>query len=646
MHRLLIAIVFISFFALPLQQASALNVDTQSALRFVETKDWDAALAFARKSGNPLLVEVVQWHRLRDTKSGASFQEIAAFLARHADWPESDRLRLRAEQALRENPPEDALIIKWFDAQPPVSGIGKLALAEALARQAPNDNVQRVDYLIRDAWRNGDFSENEEITLLTQYGSFIKTKDHESRADRLLWEAKTAPVLRMLPLLNNDDKAEALARIALIENKSNAEKMAASLPPKIRSSPGVTYERLRWNSKQGNDAQTQELLLATPEVVPYPQKWWKLREAAVRAAVDDNNADLGLKLLARHGQTEGSELVDALWLKGWLLLEFKNQPQEAYAQFTAMFRQANYPVSKARAAYWASRAARNASDKEAAKTWAETASSYPSNFYGQVASAALRGTAPLRIPADLAFSPERYAVFEKKDTVRALYLLARNNMQGSARIFMNHLIDQAKSDADALMVATLAARMDQSFGVRAAKRALQGNMLLLRTGYPQPSFKNLSVEPALALGLMRQESEFDARAKSPSGALGLMQLLPSTAKETARKADMIYTETRLYEPAYNAELGSLYLQKLITLYDGSYIKAIAAYNGGMGNVRKWSGRFGNPGNDMDSAINWIEKIPFAETRNYVQRVLENTQIYRYVLANGTPQLIIEKDLTR
>lgn len=647
--------LFFPFFALvlfllfPVYHVSAdQNVNVQSAFLFAERGDWDNALAHARRSGDSALLKLITWRYLQDVNSRASFDEIAEFMHDHPHWPQQARLTLRAEQALRYSEPPDTLLVAWFAANPPVSGIGKIKQAELLMRIGADLRSENVQLLIRDGWRSGDFEENEEQRLLAVYGDFLREQDHIARADRLLWEEKTRAAQRMLPLLPEGQRKLALARIALLEESREASFRLAHVPRALMNDPGLIHARLQWRAKRKDEAGMREMLLTAPTPVPYPEKWWKYREQAIREAILDGNPARARKLIANHGQTEGQEHAEAAWLAGWLALEFANDPQSAYEHFYHMFESVRFPVSKARAAYWAARAAGKAGDAETSTNWYTTAASWPTTFYGQLALLQLPGKAKLMLPSDPQVSAEEAQHFAENDLVRAIRLAAGADEDDLAGALLSHLVDTAPSPAQAALVARLGTELRGPFGVRAAKRALQRNIVLGKTGYPRPPLPaSLAIEPALAYAITRQESEFDPMARSRANALGMMQLLPSTAREVARKADLPYTESKLYEAHYNITLGSHYLGRLIDAYDGSYVLAIVAYNAGPRRVREWLDTHGSPGGDTISAVNWIEKIPFSETRNYVQRVLENLQVYRALLAGrDDAALTLDEDLTR
>lgn len=587
--------------------------------------------------------KLVAWQTLLDRDAAASFNEITRFMAENPHWPEQKRLRLNAELSLRDGSVPDEDIIAWFAGQPPVSGVGRLALAEALSRREGAAEI--IPTLIREAWTGGDFEEAEERRLLNTYGRYLTQDDHINRASRLLWEEKIVPARRMLARLPHDRRRLMEARIALIENKRTAGAALGQVSASLMNDPGLLYDRMRYRARRDDDRGVREMLLAAPATVPYPEKWWRYREMQVREAIDEGNARLASRLLANHGQTEGKGLADAVWLRGWLQLEFLGQAKQALATFSDMYDGVRYPVSRARAAFWAARAAEKSGNAGAAADWYDKAARHPTTFYGQMALA--RHASALKLPSAPSPSSAAKQRFEGSDLAKAAREAAALGEHHIAARLVEHMVETAEGDEDAALATGLGHELGlPHLSVRAAKKALQRNMVLTENGYPAPPTPGgLEVERPLALAVMRQESEFDAFAKSPSGALGMMQLLPGTAREVARKTGLGYRRDQLFDPEYNMIVGSRYLSRLVDSYGGSYVMAIAAYNAGPGNVRRWTRQFGTPGNDPDSAIGWIERIPFAETRNYVQRVMENLQVYRHLEDDGH-SLMLAKDLAR
>ena len=620
----------------------------RDAFDAAESKDWNNAINYAKRDGDPVLLKLITWEYALDNDSGASFEEIARFINENPSWPEQKKLHLRAEMSLRTSDVPDSAIIAWFGDETPITGVGKIALAEALLR-SKNAPSSRTNELIRDAWKNGDFDEAQEQKIYNSYGSLLRAEDHNARLSRLLWEERLSPAKRNLHYANAGNQLLFKARIALQENKHLAAAALARVPAGLKNDPGLIFDRMMFRSRHDDVSGVRDMLLTAPAHPPYPEKWWRFREYQVRKAIDERKYALAKTLLDGHGQLDGQGYADAVWLQGWLKTEFMNNPKGGLTDFSNMYAKVRYPVSKARAAFWAGRAAEKSGNIKSAQQWYETATAFPTTFYGQMGALKASATATLDIPDTPEISGDAKDSFAHSDLIKAIKLCIEMKELDFASHLISVTIESSDSPAEIAMLCELGHKADQPhLSVHAAKKALQQNVVLIDAGYPTPSTPSSKpIERALTLAITRQESEFDPAARSPSGAVGMMQLLPGTAKEVARKNDMPFSPAKLLQPDYNMNLGSLYLARLIGSYDGSYIMAIAAYNAGPGNVHNWVQTFGTPSNNIDNAINWIEKIPFKETRNYVQRVLENLQVFRHIESDDEhPRLRLDEDLIR
>lgn len=642
-------LVFFLLF-LPSAQASELSAadyqHAQNAFLFVDRGGWRDALLHAKRARNPLVIKTVQWLYYKEKDSGASFDEIIRFQEKNPHWPGQDTLKLRAEEALVSYSPSPAAVRSWFQKHPPITGKGKIFYVQMMGSHVPREKVAS---LVREAWKDGDFDEVQERAILTMYREFLRPEDHAARADRLLWQEKTKAAERMLPYVSAEVQALVKARSALIRDTGNVQGAVNQVPARLRKDPGLIYDRMRWRDRQDLEEGVEEMLRAAPENVPYPEKWWRLRERHIRQALIEGRIQDAASLLKNHSQLDGKSQADALWLSGWVTLEFLKKPREAYPYFYALFNNVKFPVSKSRGAYWAGKAAALNGNPDTAANWFKQAAAYPTTFYGQLAILELSSRAPLLLPAEHVPTPAEQRAFEERELVRVIYMLDEAKQSKLASALILHLIDTATNAADYALSAELGMRMRKPHhSVRAAKRALQKGYMVIETGYPHYALPPaLPLEPALALAIIRQESEFDRFARSPSNALGMMQLLPGTGKEVSRKLGLAFSPTKLFDPDYNIRLGSTYLSRVINGFDGSYIQGIAAYNAGPGRVRQWRSSFGVPPKNVEGAIRWIEMIPFEETRNYVQRVLENLQIYRHFHNGGkTPYLQLRNDLVR
>lgn len=582
------------------------------------------------------------WKQLHDPDAGAiRFSDGVKFLNEHPGWPDEKIIRLRTEQAaLNDKPGKDAMS-KFCTENPPISGRGMIACAAAGVGDAKTQQAW-----ITQGWIQGDFTEDEENRIYDSYHTKLTRADNINRAERLLYEGKSSGAKRMIPLVPADKQRLYKVRLAFIAGDKHAPHELAKLSKQEQSDTGILFERLRWRIKRG-DEDLAPMIISVPKNAPYPDLWWPMRANAARDAIAKGNHTLALTVLANHGDIKGEALADALFMKGWIHLEYKGDSRSAYKEFFQLYNSVYTPVSKARAAYWAGRAAEKNGNKDIATQWMTKAARYPTVFYGQMAHVWLKPKAPLALPAVRMPTDAERKLFEGDEMVRMIKALNNAGDEKTRDQFISALAQRATNETQFAVIAEFATEIGgTASGVEVAKLALRNNVVLIGAGWPKIGLpQGLPLEDALTLAITRQESEFDPEARSPADARGLMQLLPSTAKHIAKRIDFDYKESQLTNPATNLTLGSNYLGQIIDGFDGSYILGIASYNAGPGSVRKWIAARGMPPKNPEGAIDWIESIPFGETRNYVMRVLENVTVYR-ALAKPEAPVGIEKDLTR
>ena len=623
----------------------------ENAFIHADRENWHDAVLHSMRTKHTLLRDIITWKALLAENSGYDFTAYQHFLARNHDWPKEKRLIIRAESALfaKERPDVDA-VLQWFDAHPPITGKGKRVYAEALiAKHGDTYNKKQVHGLIRDAWINGDFNAEQERAIIKHDRALLDTNTHIARAKRLLWEDKIFAAERMLNLLPKGQRALAEARIKLKRNSRNVTLAINRVPAALQSDLGLTYDRMKWRERKRLHDGVREMLYAAPQTVPYPGKWWATRRYQVREALERGQTSRAMKLLQNHGQTEGIGRAEALWLMGWINLTFLQRPEQAIISFKAMEEGVSYPVSLARAGYWLGRAYDASDNRSAALESYKRAAAFYTTFYGQMAALRVQQRPAIRLPRHLQASTVEKRAFEADPRVQAVHLLAKMGRYEDARTFILGLMDTATDQAERQRVASLGTTIGKThFGVQAAKNAMKSHTVLPQSGYPYYQLPfTPPVEEALIWAITRQESLFQLSAKSRSGARGLMQLMPRTARGVARKLGQPYSRHRLEDAVYNLRLGSHYIREVLDRFDGSYVLAIASYNAGPGRAQEWVSTFGQPGNSPEAIVNWIERIPYKETRNYVQRVLENVQVYRAILDTQDGRYIrLNEDLMR
>lgn len=623
---------------------AASDMHRQSAFIFAGRKDWNDAIEHARLAHSTVLVKYFTWEYLKDPQSGATFDEITRFIKQNPDWPDQNVLEKRAEVALMAGNPTDEMLKEWFSTHPPITDQGKIKMAK---------DQEALHIMIRNAWVNDNYDKNTEEKILAKYHSILRPVDHIRRVDRLIWEGNYDEAKRLLKYIPKDYQRVFQARVALAEDKFYAPASLLRVPKAFKNDPGLTYERIRWRVRANDKDGVRELLLTTPNEVPYPEKWWPIRDRQIREALSEGDVATAERLLARAAQKPGTvSYKEVLWLKGWIDLEFRHSADTAYKMFVTLLQESETPAGKAKAAYWAGRAAQKIVKSNPAR-WFGEASTYSTTFYGQLAEWELHKDDQNRhghiIKSHILPTREERTAYKRHELVQLVYELAAANQTDTAGRFINYLVQNAPTSNEMILAVELGRDIRRiDFSVRAAKKALQDDIVVLEDGWPVVQMPgNLMIEKPLVLALSRQESEFNENAVSPSGACGLMQLLPATARETARKSGFSYSSDRLFDPEYNMTIGSHYMNKLVDKFNGSYVLAVAAYNAGPYRVEQWINAFGRPSRDVHEVTDWIEEIPTAETRNYVQHVFENMEVYRFLLAEQhSVSTMIADDMVR
>jgi len=427
------------------------------------------------------------------------------------------------------------------------------------------------------------------------------------------------------------------------------ERLVAKVPAQLQNDPGLLYERARWRRRKEMFDSALEIVANPPRELGRPTAWWTERQILARRALADGKAQLAYKLVAHHGLKDGNAQAEAEFLAGWIALRALKDAKGGYEHFVRLYDTVKLPISVARGAYWAGRAAEQMGMRQLASTWYASAAEHNTTYYGQLAVARLGAEAPPKAAPEPRPRPDEVAAFEKRELVRAARMLAEIGETDRIKAFVLRLSELAGTPTDHALAASLAESLGRAdLSVAVAKRSGYAGVPLLVHGYPIIPLPEIgSAERPLVLAMARQESAFDREAVSRAGARGLMQLMPATAKQMARSLEVSYSADRLLtDPGYNLRLGRQYLEGLLDNFGGSYVLAVAAYNAGPARVRQWTRDYGDPRAKDTDVVDWVESIPFGETRNYVQRVLENLQIYR--LRVGDPKLAfsLTQDLKR
>jgi soluble lytic murein transglycosylase len=578
--------------------------------------------------------DVQNWLLLRQDSKHFSFDVYARFIRAHPDWPESRAFEYKAEDALGTVNNSD--IVNWFDDHPPLSDMGEYRYVQALEAVG---NKARAEIVLREAWRNGDFDDKLQAQIWARYAGWLNEDDYEARLQKLLWDGNLDRAIKNIGMVRNTKFREiAHARIALQRNSSKALDIVDDISRGAREDNGVILDLARYYRQRGKDDKAVSVMAKRhDDVSPYEAQWWKERNLLARDYLEDGDFKTAYALAKNHGFSEGKEFAEAEWFSGWLAVTRLRQPQEAFKHFNAMYHAVKTPISIARAAYWAGISAEQSHQNDQARQWYKIAALHMNTFYGQLAGYALG-------------NPKQYFhdFFAKSRSIESISTApAGSDLIAAARIlhemgkdkevteFLRAGLREATDKNAPQAIIPIALELDSpSIALQAAKAAYDRGILVSAALFPRPKVPpSKYVEGALTLGIIRQESLFDRYAQSPVGARGLMQLMPNTARKTAQQSGISYgNDAQLFQAQHNMILGQAYLTKMLARYDGFVPLAAASYNGGPGNVDKWLQLMGDPRKDPYSWVDWVERIPFYETRNYVQRVWESYAVYQYLLS--------------
>lgn len=645
----------------PLAYSSSIVSDTDAVifhdvLSDADAKDWDAMRTHLANSQRGVISDFALWRLATGAGTSAGFDTLETALDRLGkQWPRMASVRANAEAAMRDSALSSRQRVDWFDARGGAqSGEGKAVLAEALGAIGETD---RAKSLAREAWRGAVLKRTTEETLLSQFGGAITSSDHEARANFLLWGGRNyiSAVNRLRSRLPVSYRALVDARIALISRRgSGIDAKISAVPASLQDDPGLLYNRAQWRRRRARNQSGATSLLVQINGADVPingrDNLWDERNIAIRAALKAGENETAYQLAAPHGLSSGADFAAAEWTAGWVALRLLNDPETAARHFMSLRGGVSTPISLSRANYWYGRALQDMGEADLSVDAFKAAAVHNYAYYGQLAAEHVQQTELALATTPEPTEAERQS-FRSRPIIATLILLGEASEKSLFRRFAYHIDDQLQTPVEQLLLSEIGAEYQYpDVGVRGGKAGLGRGVIAPEAAYPIVSFplqRAVNVENALVLALSRQESELNPRAISHANARGLMQMLPSTAKEQARREGLPYRTSWLTDdPGYNMTLGAAHLDDLLEQFNGSYIMTAAAYNAGASRPKKWVNDYGDPRLGEIDPIDWVEFIPFSETRNYVQRVLENVQVYRHRLSGEATQIRISDDLSR
>ncbi len=614
----------------------------KSAIKEGNRAKWASSIMYLKKINNPDAKKIIEWRWLISNDGIASKEKLKEFYLINKDWPKTNNIKKKIEAKINVSNFQKELL--WFQDNPPVSGLGKIKLAEVLLK---NDLLEEAKWLLKNTWINYNFNYSEEKYILKNYGKYINKNNHALRLERLIWYKSWSSANRQLRRVNKDILLLSKAKILLSRRKGNVDNAISKVPKNLKGSESLTFERVKWRRRAKLEKKSLELLAQYKGKYTMPRNWWREINYHTRKQISYGNYSKAVLILKNFNKDSNNYSAEASWLTGWLSLTFEKEPKIAYEYFKIMFNNVKTPISKARASFWAGKSAKTIGDIDSANIWLNKASKFPATFYGQLALKELNKN--LYMPAlEINYSKEDYTKYKSLELVRCLVLLNSIDNYKLAKIFALHLADLAKNKKEIHMLSSLLKELKlMSLSIFVGKKAIYKDMYIPSLNYPLPSknimddIKENSVIPiAETLAITRQESAFNPKAVSRAGARGLMQVMPRTARLTAKKIKYKYSRSNLTKkPAYNVKIGSSYFKEMLNKFEGSYILSLAAYNAGPNRVNRWLRTNGDPRKGQIDSVTWVELIPISETRNYVQRVIEGIYMYRVILSEGNKNTI-------
>lgn len=621
------------------------------ALKAYDRKAWGTLSNLQRQTTDTDVENLILWMRASNGVPGMSFDEMSHALETLPEWPRTGAMQNRAEDIINGSTLSAKERITWLTKYSPRTGTGKIQLANAYWSTGKKDKAREI---ARDAWISSTLDRSEEKAVLSRYGSKFTQADHQARVEFLLWTNQRNAATRLKPKLSNDYRKLVDARIALATRRRNVDSKIKAVPSSLKDNPGLLYERARWRRLRARNQEGATPLLANIDGAEVPaagrSKLWKERNIALRKDLKDGNWARAYSLASPHGMNSGGGFAEAEWVSGWIALRLNDDAERALGHFDTMAKGVSTPISQSRGDYWKGRAADVLKDGETADIAYQAAAEHKYTYYGQLAAERMDDRT-FMLKANVEPTEEEITAFEARPLVKALRLLGETSETGMFRRFAYHLDDQLANEADFTLLSQIATEYQApDIGVRGAKAGMAKGIVSADAAYPvvnYPLLREPKVERPLMLALSRQESEMNPNAISHVGARGLMQFMPATARNEARLRGLPYRKSWLTDdPGYNMTLGGQHLDTLLGQFNGSYIMAAAAYNAGPSRPKQWVKDYGDPRTGQVDPIDWVEFIPFSETRNYVQRVLENTQIYRQRLSGEEGEIRLSEDLKR
>ena len=611
----------------------------------IKEKKWTNAFRITKKVKDKDFKNLVSWLYLREKSNKATFSDYINFIDKYPDYPRINRLRYLAEHKINLKTNSPNTVIGWFESSPPLSGFGKIKLGESYFIKG---DYTKAEELIKEGWINASLSSKDLRYLTKKYNKFLNSSDHIKRADYMAWEYKYWDLKRILRYLPKDYRALYNARQILMSNSYGVDEAISKVPNNLKTDIGLRYDRLKWRSRRGRTESSLEIIDKAPldkNKLIRADLWWKQRNIISRSLIYKKKYQKAYEVAKNHSLDDGPEFAEAEWMAGWIAVSFLNSPNTAVNHFKSFYQNVGYPISLARGAYWIGICYEKLGKNKLSQDYFKEGSKYLTTFYGQLSFKKINPTGQFELLDQSKYTKDYEKEFNKNPLVKHVILLKELNQTKYSKDMIKHLADLNIEKGSEVLAAKLATEVGRyDYAIQVSKKASYEKRFYNKYNYPiitTPRVINGKNMPSqeIILAITRQESEFDANANSYVGAKGMMQLMTYTAKLVAKQMGVPYRKSKLTsDPEYNIRLGTYYFNSLLNDYGETYPFAIAAYNAGPKRVKYWRKINGDPKKGNIDFVNWIELIKFKETRNYVQRVLENASVYRYMLSGKPVEL--------
>ena len=608
------------------------------------------------------LLDIALWSQYKNLKSdkdfeNINFEEITDFVINKPYFPKIKTVRENTEKLIVKNKVEELEFKKYLTKKPPITKELKIYLLEQKTKKLQDNNnlaskgeiFKEIKELISDVWINHEFTIKEQSEFLNKYSGQLNSEDHVMRINKLLWNNKQKIAKAIIHLAPEDHQKLFRAIIKIENNPKYINDIILSVPRILRGSEQLQYKKALYYHKNDNTKKIIKLLLSIPPKTKYPKKWWKLRHIYGRELLKSKKYKKSYKIINNNGlDSESNEFTDAQWLSGWISLRFLNNPEQAIKHFDAMYKNVSYPISVSRAAYWLGMSFEAAKNSKKAIHWYKIATKYPTYFYGQLAIHKYRSLIDdisfnlFRLPEKPVVLSNDIKIISYKMSLRSAYLLTLMNDKEDALVMIKEIIQNLNSKGKIGAIIKLVEEIGgEEMSHKVYRFSNRKNVFFVDKQFKIIDKIKNDPNSNLIHALIKQESGFAMGAVSSAGAIGFMQIIPETAKQTSKKLKIKYSSKRLKNDIdYNIKIGSKYISDLLEKFNNSKILAIASYNAGPNSSRRWIKEFYDPSqysnaedyknNDIDKVVDWVELVTYGETRNYIQRVMENILVYNYL----------------